>query len=168
MKHPWDSQQFLDGARALLRSEDTINAAVATARNIKRINSNLPVVFTLHHLSHLCDVSSEFLQNVVFRKVDPYRVFRVRKRGKPNEIAKPARRYRTICVPHPLLMRTQRWIAQNILNAISPHEASYAFTLDRDLVKAAERHVGAKWLVKMDVRNFFESISEKASVLRFP
>ena len=58
-------------------------------------------------------------------------------------------------------MQTQRWIAQNILNAVRPHDASYAFARNRDLVGAARRHAGARWLVKMDVRRFFESISEQ-------
>jgi RNA-directed DNA polymerase len=37
----------------------------------------------------------------------------------------------------------------------------YAFAKDRDLVGAAKKHAGARWLVKMDVRNFFESISDQ-------
>lgn len=161
MKHPWDSQQFRTGAKAVGRSEQSIEAAILIARNIKQTNSDLPVVLTLHHLSHLCDVSAEFLQNVIFRKIEAYRTFRVQKRGKSNELPKHARRFRTICVPEPRLMRAQRWIAQNILNAVTPHDASYAFAKKRDLVKSAEKHAGARWLVKVDVRNFFESISER-------
>ena len=161
MQHPWDSQQFRTGAKAAGRSQDTIEAAITIARDIKKANSDLPVVLTLHHLSHLCGVSAEFLQNIIFRKVEAYRTFRVRKRGKPNSLPKPARRFRTICVPDPLLMQAQRWIAQHILNAVPPHDASYAFAKDRDLVKSARKHAGARWLVKMDVRSFFESISER-------
>jgi len=59
-------------------------------------------------------------------------------------------------------MRVQRWIAQNILQVTPSHRASFAFTEDRDLVGAAKMHVCAKWVVKMDVRHFFESISEGA------
>src|SRR6266567_4542794 len=44
-----------------------IEAAIVTARNINQTNSDLPVVLTLHHLIHLCDVSAEFLQDVIFR-----------------------------------------------------------------------------------------------------
>src|SRR5690606_32777488 len=112
---------------------------------------------------HLSDVSSDFLQEVAHRKIDPYRVFRVKKRGVPNKVPAPPRRYRTICVPEPRLMRVQRWIAQNILQVMPSHPASFAFIKNRDLVDAAERHVGAKWLVKMDVRHFFESIHEDAA-----
>ena len=57
-------------------------------------------------------------------------------------------------------MRTHRWIAQNILNAVEPHSASHAFAPGSNLVGAAERHAGCRWLVKMDVRRFFESIRE--------
>lgn len=60
-------------------------------------------------------------------------------------------------------MRVQRWIAQNILQVPPSHSASFAFIKQRDLVDAAERHVGAKWLIKMDVRHFFESINEDAA-----
>jgi RNA-directed DNA polymerase len=57
-------------------------------------------------------------------------------------------------------MRTQRWIAQNILCQIDPHPASHAFAPGRDIVGAAKRHAGCHWLVKVDVRHFFESITE--------
>lgn len=161
MKHPWSSQRFREGARAEGRSEGLIAAAEAAADAIKRTNPDLPVILTLGHLAHLAGVPIEALQAVAFRKEDSYRVFRVKKRGTPNGIAAPPRRYRTICVPHQDLMRAQRWIAQNILNAVPPHPVSYAFAPGRDLVGAAKRHVEAKWLVKMDVRHFFESICER-------
>ncbi|MEW6644487.1 MAG: reverse transcriptase family protein [Pseudomonadota bacterium] len=158
MQHPWDSQQFRTGAKAAGRSQKTIEAAIVIAGNIKKANPDLPVVLTLHHFSHLCDVSAEFLQDVIFRKVEPYRTFRLQKRGYTHA---PARQFRTICVPEPRLMQAQRWIAQHILNCVTPHDASYAFARDRDLVKSAMKHAGARWLVKIDVRQFFESISER-------
>ncbi len=161
MRHSWSSQQFRIGALEAGCSEVTIAAAEATARIIKQRNSNLPVILTLDHLAHLADVSAEQLQQVIFRQDDPYRVFRVKKRGTPNGIAAPPRRYRTICVPKPSIMRLQRWIAQNILNEVTPHPASFAFAPKRDLVGAAWQHTEAKWLQKMDVRHFFESIGER-------
>lgn len=163
MKHPWSSQSFRVGAREAGREESVIVAAEIAAAAIKRVNPNLPVVLTLNHLCHLAGVSIDTVQRVAFRKEDAYRVFRVKKRGLPGGGGAPPRRYRTICVPHPELMRVQRWIAQNILNPIEPHRASFAFAPKRDLMGAAQRHLEAKWLVKMDVRHFFESISEQRS-----
>lgn len=161
MKHPWSSQRFRDGARGAGRGKGTIAAAEIAAAAIKHTHPDLPVVLTLHHLGHLAGVSVDTLQRVAFRKEDAYRVFRVKKRGTPGGGAAPPRRYRTICVPEPGLMRVQRWMAQNILNIIEPHRASFAFFPNRDLVDSANRHVEARWLVKMDVRHFFESILER-------
>jgi RNA-directed DNA polymerase len=160
MRHPWSSQQFRSGAQAAGRSENVIAAAEAAATAIKRVHPDLPVVLTLKHLAHLAGVTVDDLQSVIFRQEDPYRVFRVKKRGTPNGVAKPPRRYRTICVPRIEIMRVQRWIAQNILNVIEPEPISFAFAPGRDLVGAAKIHLEAKWLVKMDVRHFFESIPE--------
>lgn len=163
MAHPWDPQTFIAGARLNSRSESTIRTCLDAASTIKKTHPDLPVIFTLNHLAHLADVNADFLQEVAHRKIDPYRVFRVKKRGIPNLVPAQPRRYRTICVPEPRLMRVQRWIAQNILQVTPVHRASFAFTANRDLVGAAKMHVGAKWVVKMDVRHFFESILESAA-----
>ncbi|MBW6424338.1 reverse transcriptase family protein [Rhizobium sp. XQZ8] len=64
-------------------------------------------------------------------------------------------------MPSPALKRVQRWIAQNILNIIDPHEASHAFAPESDLVEAANKHLGCSWLVKLDIVNFFETIGER-------
>jgi RNA-directed DNA polymerase len=160
MNNPWSSQSFLVGAREAGRSSSMIAAAEQTAANIKSVHPDLPVVLTLNHLAHLVGVTAQELQNVVSRREDAYRVFRVKKRGSPNAVPAPPRRYRTICVPHPFLMRTQRWIAQNILNPITPHPSSHAFAPGSSLIKAAKQHTAARWLVKLDVRHFFESILE--------
>lgn len=45
---------------------------------------------------------------------------------------------------------------------VRPHYASVAFSKGDKLVEAARPHCGARWLVKLDVRNFFESINETA------
>jgi RNA-directed DNA polymerase len=162
MAHPWDPQTFIAGARTANCDEVTIQACQAAAIAIKRIHPDLPVIFTVNHLAHLSDVNADFLQEVAHRKIDAYRVFRVKKRGVANLVPAQPRRYRTICVPEPRLMQVQRWIAQNILQVTPSHQASFAFTKHRNLRSAAKKHVNAKWLVKMDVRQFFESIPEAA------
>src|SRR6516164_9226792 len=118
MKHPWDSQTFAAGMRAAGRDPSVIRAADSASRLIKQAHPDLPVVLTLTHLGHLVDVAPALLREIVDRRADPYRVFRVKKRAPPGRSAVPPRSHRTICVPVPALMRTQRWIAQNILNAI--------------------------------------------------
>ena len=60
-------------------------------------------------------------------------------------------------------MRLQRWIAQNLLrtSAAAPHPASFANYRDRGILAAARRHADCTWLVKMDIRDFFDSLSER-------
>jgi RNA-directed DNA polymerase len=161
MKHPWSPQHFAREALDAGCKPEVIEAAQDAALAIKRSNEDLPVIFTLEHLGHLIDVNPETIRSFVDRRDDPYRVFRVKKRPRPGRGAAPPRASRTICVPSPALMHTQRWIAQNILNAVDPHPASFAFAPGRSLVDAASRHAGCSWLIKLDLRNFFEAISER-------
>lgn len=160
MTFTWDPQQFEAGALSVGLDRRSVEAALAAGAAIKASHPDLPVVLSLGHLAHLTDVSAGLLDKIVRRRLDPYKVFRVKKRGTPKAGNAPARRYRTICVPAPGLMRVQRWIAQNILNVITPHAASYAFTPKVKMSDAVKRHANATWLVKVDVRHFFESITE--------
>ncbi|KZK93368.1 Reverse transcriptase (RNA-dependent DNA polymerase) [Pseudovibrio sp. Ad5] len=161
MKHPWDSQNFVRGARASGRDLDTISAAVSIAKAIKQVSPNLPVIFSLSHLAHLVDVSPKDLRPIVDRMSDPYRHFRLRKKSGGNGSKAPKRRFRDIYAPQPHILRTQRWIAQNILNLIQPHPSSFGFAPGSDMLAAATLHCGCAWLLKMDVSNFFESITER-------
>ena len=115
-----------------------------------------PPVLSLGHLAHLTDVPYWFLREVVSRsEVERYRLFRIRKRSKAG-----SQRYRVISIPEPRLLRTQSWIAQNILRTATPHRASAAFSPGDNIITAARMHKNARWLIKLDVKNFFESITE--------
>ena len=131
-----------------------------------RTNARLQPVFTLRHLAYLTDCDYGLLRAIVGRSIrNPYRVFRIHKRPYPDGQS----RYRTICVPAPSLLQVQRWLATNVLNHAdsSIHAASKAFAPGCTLLRAAEPHCGAKWLIKVDVQNFFESVSEIAAYRAF-
>jgi RNA-directed DNA polymerase len=89
---------------------------------------------------------------------DGYRVFTIKKR--PSRQGE--RRFRIICAPELALLRVQRWIALNILNNGTTllHSASTAFAPGSKLKEAVESHCACRWLIKLDIKNFFESISE--------
>jgi retron-type reverse transcriptase len=57
-------------------------------------------------------------------------------------------------------MNLQRWLNLNVLDYALPHEASVAFSRGNSIREAASAHCGAKWLIKLDIRNFFESVTE--------
>ena len=58
-------------------------------------------------------------------------------------------------------MRLQRWINQNILSLKPPHRASFAYHRDGGVLRAAQIHCRCKWLVKLDIRDFFDSVKER-------
>jgi RNA-directed DNA polymerase len=58
-------------------------------------------------------------------------------------------------------MDVQRWILRRILDACTPNGASYAYQQGRSIVDCASRHTGARWLVKLDIHDFFGSIGER-------
>jgi RNA-directed DNA polymerase len=109
-------------------------------------------VYTLAHLAQLAGVSWRFLRDVVARNRDPY-----------IEITRPKRdgTMRPIVSPEPVLMDTQRWLLHHVVCACDSHPASYAYQRQRSIVACAQLHVGARWLIKLDVHNFFGSVSER-------
>ena len=146
------------GADPAVVENATRTGEITVARHRDR-----PPVLTLGHLAHLTDVPYEFLRKVVSRNgFDPYRLFRIRKRT-----STASKRYRVICIPDPRLLRTQSWICQNILRTAIPHRASTAFSQGDNIVTAARVHCNARWLIKLDVENFFESITEISAYRTF-
>lgn len=116
-------------------------------------SKDLPVIFTLKHLALLSGASWRFLEGVVSRKIVPYKYFTIHKRnGSP----------RVIAAPHPQLLLIQRFLHSEVLSRLQAHPASMAYASGCSPAKNASQHVDIKWLVKMDVTDFFRSIGERA------
>jgi RNA-directed DNA polymerase len=47
------------------------------------------------------------------------------------------------------------------------HPGSYAYSLGTSPVNCARRHLGSRWLIKVDIHDFFESISERRVYFAF-
>lgn len=153
----WSPQLYRARGIELGANAAVLANALAVAEITSAVDPNLPPVFTLRHLAYLCGVEYGFLRAIVSRENhDPYRIFRLRKRPAENG----ERRFRVITIPNPSLLKAQRWIAQAILSKVKPHHASVAFSKGDTLLAATKPHCGCKWLIKLDVRNFFESINE--------
>ena len=155
----WNPQLFRKQAQAA--APEVLAQCITVGKRITALHRDVQPVFTLKHLAMLSGVSYGFIRQTVARRTDAYTEFRVKKRSFQDSDP----RYRTICVPSPSLMKVQRWIAQNILAHVPAHACSVAFSKGDSLYKAVEPHCSAKWLVKLDVRNFFESISEASIYL---
>lgn len=154
----WSSQHYRIDAKEHGLSKETINAAISQAIAVVDGPHKLPAILTLGHLAKRTGVDYVTLRDLVtgaYRQ--PYRHFKIRKRvdGPEKTI-----RYRNISVPSPDLYRAQRWIAVYVLRSLPVHVASHAFSPGSNIVKCAEKHCGAKWMVKLDISDFFGSISE--------
>jgi RNA-directed DNA polymerase len=155
----WHPQRYKRQGIEKSIPDEVLANALAVAAVTHAANPNIPPIFSLRHLAHLTDVNYGVLRAIASRtNLNPYRLFRIRKRASTAD----DRRYRIIAVPSPGLLKVQQWITQAILIEAKPHPASVAFSRGDTLIAAAEPHCRCRWLIKLDVQNFFESISEIA------
>lgn len=79
-----------------------------------------------------------------------YKQFRIPKRnGDSRTILHPARELKVI----------QRILHENILAKLPIHSAAFAYRKNISLLEHAKKHADASYILRMDFKNFFESIS---------
>lgn len=159
MSQVWRPQRYRAEGIARGIEVGVLDAALASGEAVAAANASLPPIFTLNHLAYISGVEYGVLRAIVSREWEnPYRVFRIRKRS----LRQDRRRFRIICAPSPTLLAVQRWLAQNVLNNATQnvHASSTAYAPGSTLIDAAMPHCRSRWLVKIDVRRFFESITE--------
>lgn len=74
-------------------------------------------------------------------------------------VAKASGSLRLIEAPKPRLKQLQRRLLDEILEHIPPHEAAHGFRAGRSIATYAAPHVGQTIVLKMDLRDFFVSIT---------
>lgn len=149
----WSPRLYLEQGKIQNQPSAILNTAVEQIKRLQSHNPPLPPILTLKHLSKVTKVRYEKLKCFVYRTSpeNNYKRFSIKKRTSG---------YRKISVPEPDLMKVQDWISQNILQLPSVHAASKAFRKNDSILKCAEIHCGAKWMIKIDVADFFGSITE--------
>lgn len=149
----WSPQRFLVEGLRRGRDYDVLQEAIRQTSRMRRRRPALPVLLTLGHLASRTRVSHDHLRDLVARNlIQPtYRTFRISKRSGGS---------RVISVPGPQLKKVQSWLTQHVLNKVPPHAASHAFSPGSSIASCAREHAGARWLVKMDIADFFGSVTE--------
>lgn len=130
-------------------SQTIIDNAISSINKI--LDKRLPLILTLGHLAYHTDIPYHELQLFVDRRKYSYRDFRIKKRSGG---------FRMISVPFQKLLHVQKWINKFILSKAEANPYSFAFIEGKSVKQCAETHLGCKWLIKIDLRHFFESISE--------
>ena len=67
--------------------------------------------------------------------------------------------WRLIEAPKPLLKSVQQRIAHEILDRIPPHNNAHGFVGGRSIISNAEPHVGRRVVLKLDLENFYPTVS---------
>jgi RNA-directed DNA polymerase len=148
----WSPHLYKQEGARVGRSNLLLENSIEQIESVFEINDQLPPLLTLNHLSERTGVSLEQLRLLVSRKKeDAYTKFSIAKRSGGRRFIK---------VPAVQLNHVQKWIHQHILSSVPSHRASYAFIKGKSIKDCAAQHCGAKWLIKLDIVNFFESISE--------
>lgn len=137
-------------------SEDVAAEHLAYAAPL--IQKQIPPIFEFYHLASLLGRTPFHLASLINATNKHYRIFSIPKRA-------GGRRY--ISAPYPSLLECQRWILVNILQKLSVHEAAHGFVRKRSIVSNAKEHVGQQDLLKLDITDFFPSISEPRVIALF-
>jgi len=116
----------------------------------KLIDNKLPVIFSRKHLCALTGYTSKFIESAVGSPHLFYRQFSVPKKSSGM---------RLISEPLPSLKDLQRWIYKNLLLKIPVSVAAKAFVPGRKLRDGARFHVGQKFVIRVDISDFFPSIT---------
>lgn len=74
---------------------------------------------------------------------------------------------RLIEAPKPLLKAVQEKILADILDKVPPHSAAHGFREGRSIVTNAKPHVGRRVVVKVDLSNFYPTVSYSRVVAIF-
>jgi RNA-directed DNA polymerase len=149
----WSPQRYLKDGKRRGRDNAVLAEAVRQIQKVRGHSQPLPAILTLCHLAQRTGIPYEHLRGIVSRDDERpnYRSFKIRKRSGG---------WRRISVPEPKLKLVQAWLARHVLSKVAPHTASHAFAPGSSTVACATQHRGARWLIKMDIADFFGSITE--------
>lgn len=66
---------------------------------------------------------------------------------------------RLLEIPKARLKEVQRWLLHEIIDHVAPHHAAHGFTPGRSVHSHAELHLGRRAVLRLDLRDFFASVS---------
>ena len=109
------------------------------------------VIIDIKHLAALVGIDDEVLDKMIVHPERYYRNFTIPKRkGGVRELS----------APYPTLMKVQRWIYQNLLlPQTSFPDSVQGFIPGKSILGNASPHLGHPYVLKMDIEDFFPSIT---------
>lgn len=138
----------------LLQEKELISEDVKNLLNeyTKRLTeNNVPVIYNLRHLRKYLNI----------KKKDQVKVFGIYRIMSYREfyIPKKAGGFRKIQAPSDFLETRQQWVKENILDKIKISDYAKGFKKETSIVDNAKEHCNKKYVLNIDLQNFFPSIN---------
>lgn len=141
---------FLAEAQHKGMNQEEINHCLTYAKKLAK--AGLPIIYDGVHFSMLVGYSLNYVYGAATRQKTHYRYF---------EIAKRSGGKRIIAEPLPSLKEIQKWILSNILSNVEISPAAKAFAEGRSIKENARFHRGQKYVLTVDVKDFFPSLTSR-------
>ena len=141
---------YLGGLQAK-RPPSVLSATMA--KSVQFHNNDIVYIHNLQHFVKLCSIDKNYLNDLILRKKQEYDHYSIKKKSGGS---------RYISSPRDTLKFLQGWINFHVLKNLSPHPCCYSYHKKASIYKCALSHCSAKWLIKLDIENFFDMISEES------
>lgn len=115
----------------------------------KDFNPGLPFIYDTYQLAHFLGMGRKSLFDLLRYTDREYRTVNIKKKNGGG---------RTLHVPSPKLKRIQSILLRHILNAFPVSQYATAYKEGTQLMDNAVPHVGKRYLLKLDITDFFGSI----------
>ncbi|EPV2480616.1 retron St85 family RNA-directed DNA polymerase [Enterobacter ludwigii] len=112
----------------------------------------LPVMSSLQDMSSATRLSVETLRLMIYRADFRYKIYSIEKKG-------PEKKKRTIYQPSRELKALQGWVLRNILDKLSSSPFSMGFEKKQSILNNATPHMGANFILNIDLEDFFPSLT---------
>jgi hypothetical protein len=109
-----------------------------------------PLPSTINDLARLLEIEPGRLTYLICKRHLLYR---------HGQKVKPDGRIREFCKPNPELKKIQKTIHRKILKKLSVHQCIHSYRKGRDHVTNARPHVANAYMIKLDIKDFFPSIT---------
>jgi RNA-directed DNA polymerase len=121
-------------------------------------DKKIPIIYNNEHLSFLLGFQGELLRAITNDANKFYRSFSILKHnGKERKIREP----------YPTLKEIQYWILRKILQKVSISKFAKAYKLHRQLKENVRFHIKQPVIIKLDVQDFFNSITQEKIIYIF-
>ncbi|MBD3922055.1 RNA-directed DNA polymerase [Paenibacillus sp. PR3] len=143
----------LDVLRSKLIERNVPNEEIESTLSYAHIlqENGVPIIFDSQHLRRLLKLTDTDFKRLYYSKEMQYRTREIPKNNGSGT--------RTLCIPSLDLKYVQRWILDNILYKVKINEHAIGFVKGKSTVSNAGYHMNQEYVLKMDIKNFFPTIS---------